>query len=214
MTQLAPYRSRGLATWYGRRYHGKQTSSGEPYDMYAMTAAHPILPIPSYAKVTNLANGRSVVVRINDRGPFVGDRLIDLSYVAAYKLDLLRNGSAPVEVESIVISADGTWQTAQPPPPTEQPRFPVPDDQAPPLIAGPSGVYLQLAAFSLKENAERFAEQIRAQLDGGSAAIRVVPTGTLYRIHAGPYPDRGAADQAAQQIAAVLGAVPIIAPSR
>ena len=102
MTTLSRYKARGTATWYGRRYHGKPTSSGEIYDMYAMTAAHTTLPIPSYARVTNLANGKSVVVRINDRGPFVGDRLIDLSYTAAHKLGLVAEGSGLVEVETIL----------------------------------------------------------------------------------------------------------------
>src|SRR5690349_19749007 len=97
MTALAPYKGRGIATWYGRRYHGKPTSSGEVYDMYAMTAAHTTLPIPSYARVTSLANGRSVVVRINDRGPFFEGRIVDLSYTAAYKLGVLAGGSAMVE---------------------------------------------------------------------------------------------------------------------
>ena len=102
MTQLAPYKARGTATWYGRRYHGQKTASGEIYDMYQMTAAHTILPIPSFARVTNLATEKSVVVRINDRGPFHSDRLIDLSYTAAYKLGLLDGGSALVEVETIM----------------------------------------------------------------------------------------------------------------
>jgi rare lipoprotein A len=102
MTSLAPYKARGIATWYGRRYHGKQTASGERYDMYAMTAAHTTLPIPSYARVTNLANGKSVVVRINDRGPFVDGRIIDLSYTAAHKLGVLAGGNARVEVEALV----------------------------------------------------------------------------------------------------------------
>lgn len=102
MTSLQPYRARGIASWYGRRYHGRPTASGEPYDMYALTAAHPELPIPSYARVTHLGNGRSVVVRINDRGPFVGGRLIDLSYTAAYRIGLLGTGTALVEVESIL----------------------------------------------------------------------------------------------------------------
>ncbi len=105
MTQLAPYKARGTASWYGRRYHGQQTSSGEIYDMYGMTAAHTILPIPSYARVTNLANNKSVVVRINDRGPFHSDRLIDLSYTAAYKLGVLGGGRALVEVETIMPDA-------------------------------------------------------------------------------------------------------------
>ena len=102
MTSVQPFRQRGLASWYGRRYHGQKTSSGEVYDMYAMSAAHPTLPIPSYARVTNLSNGRSVVVRINDRGPFKSARVIDLSYVAAYKLGFVQAGQAQVEVEAIV----------------------------------------------------------------------------------------------------------------
>jgi len=107
----AGYRESGLASWYGRRFHGASTSNGERYDMYAMTAAHPTLPIPSYAWVRNPANGREVVVRINDRGPFHDGRIIDLSYTAAYRLDLLR-GVAPVEVERItpVQIATGSWR--------------------------------------------------------------------------------------------------------
>jgi len=101
MTALAPYRERGVASWYGRRYHGQRTSSGEVYDMYAMTAAHPTLPIPSYVRVTNVGNGRSVVVRVNDRGPFLNSRLIDLSYTAAAKLGYVNAGSAEVDVELI-----------------------------------------------------------------------------------------------------------------
>ncbi|MBI1942254.1 MAG: septal ring lytic transglycosylase RlpA family protein [Betaproteobacteria bacterium] len=101
LASAAGFRQRGVATWYGRRYHGQKTSSGEPYDMYAMTAAHPVLPIPSYARVTNPANGASVVVRINDRGPFHAERVIDVSYVAAWKLGFVQAGSALVEVESV-----------------------------------------------------------------------------------------------------------------
>ncbi len=102
LTSVQPFRQSGLASWYGKRYHGQKTSSGETYDMYAMTAAHATLPIPSYVRVTNLANGRSVVVRVNDRGPFKSDRVIDLSYVAAYKLGFIQAGPARVEVEAIV----------------------------------------------------------------------------------------------------------------
>ena len=98
----ASFRQTGIASWYGRRFHGAPTSSGEPYDMYAMTAAHPTLPIPSYARVTRVANGKSVVVRINDRGPFHANRIIDLSYAAAYKLGYIQAGSAEVTIEAIV----------------------------------------------------------------------------------------------------------------
>jgi len=101
-TRVEPFSQRGVASWYGRRFHGRSTASGERYNMYAMTAAHPTLPIPSYARVTSLENGRSVVVRINDRGPFLHGRIIDLSYVAAWKLGFINKGSAKVEVEQIV----------------------------------------------------------------------------------------------------------------
>ena len=100
--QLRPYRERGIASWYGRKFHGEKTSTGETYDMYAMTAAHPTLPIPSYARVTGVATGRSVVVRVNDRGPFLHDRVIDLSYAAAHRIGIAQKGSGEVIVEAIL----------------------------------------------------------------------------------------------------------------
>jgi rare lipoprotein A len=118
--ELRPYRERGTASWYGRRYHGQRTSSGETYDMYAMTAAHPVLPIPSYARVTNPANGRSVVVRINDRGPHYRGRSIDLSRGAAAKLGMIHPGTAP--------SASRCWAT----------RLPTMSGRLPPGSASPS----------------------------------------------------------------------------
>lgn len=102
LTKVQAYRQRGLASWYGKRFHGQRTSSGETYDMYAMTAAHPVLPIPSYARVTSLKTGKQVIVRINDRGPFHSGRVIDLSYAAAYRLGLIGAGSGEVEVEAVV----------------------------------------------------------------------------------------------------------------
>jgi peptidoglycan lytic transglycosylase len=116
-TALAPYREQGMASWYGRKFHGLNTSSGEAYDMYGMTAAHPTLPIPSYARVTNLANGRSVVVRINDRGPFHKSRVIDLSYTAAFKLGYADQGSTQVEVISILGDEVPVVAAARPVPP-------------------------------------------------------------------------------------------------
>ena len=101
-TQLTSYKQRGVASWYGKRYHGQKTSSGEVYDMYSLSAAHTLLPLPSYARVTNVANGKSVVVRVNDRGPFHAGRAIDLSYAAASKLGYLTQGSAEVQIEQIV----------------------------------------------------------------------------------------------------------------
>jgi len=111
-TRDVPISERGLASWYGRKFHGRRTASGEVYDMYAMTAAHPTLPIPSYARIRNPANGREVLVRVNDRGPFVAGRIVDLSYAAAFKLDLLR-GVAPVELERITFDEirTGAWRS-------------------------------------------------------------------------------------------------------
>ena len=108
LTSVQAFRQRGVASWYGKRFHGQKTSSGETYDMYAMTAAHPILPIPSYARVTSVKTGRQVIVRINDRGPFHGGRVIDLSYAAAYRLGLIDSGSGEVEIQSIVPGARNT----------------------------------------------------------------------------------------------------------
>src|SRR5437763_9352333 len=105
LASVQPFHQRGIASWYGKRFHGQKTASGETYDMYAMTAAHPTLPIPSYARVTSVANGRSVIVRINDRGPFLHERVIDLSYTAAWKLGYVQAGSGEVEIEAVVPNA-------------------------------------------------------------------------------------------------------------
>lgn len=130
-----PYSERGLASWYGRKFHGRRTASGEPYDMYAMTAAHPTLPIPSYVRVRNPANGRVVVVRVNDRGPFHGSRVIDLSYTAALKLGLLR-GVAVVEVERLTGEAirTGAWRDTAP----SVPSTPTTPSQAVALVTAPN----------------------------------------------------------------------------
>ncbi len=149
MTQVVPYKARGLASWYGRRYHGVQTSSGEIYDMYGMTAAHTTLPIPSFARVTNIATNKSVIVRINDRGPFYPDRLIDLSYTAAFKLGVLGGGKAMVEVETIIPDAGTptTSSVAAAPPPV--PAIPTVSSATPllPPVA-PVGVPLLAPAIS------------------------------------------------------------------
>lgn len=111
-TSLRPYRERGVASWYGRKFHGQKTSGGETYDMFAMTAAHPTLPLPSFARVTNPANGKTVIVRVNDRGPFLHDRVIDLSYAAAHRLGIAQKGSGEVDVEAILF--DDVLATAAP----------------------------------------------------------------------------------------------------
>jgi rare lipoprotein A len=174
---------RGMASWYGPGFHNERTSSGEPYDMYAMTAAHKTLPIPAYAEVTNLRNGRRVVVRINDRGPFVGDRIIDLSYTAAWKLDMLREGTAPVEVRVITPGA-ATPAAALPPPAA------APGADAPRASVDPAPIvnqWLQVGSFAQRENAERLIARLAAQ---GITAARIVPRldngRTLHRVRVGP----------------------------
>jgi rare lipoprotein A len=169
-TARRAHRQEGLASWYGRRFHGKKTASGELYDMYAMTAAHPTLPIPSYARVTALDNGKSVVVRINDRGPFHGKRIIDLSYAAAHRLDYIRKGSTQVRVESIAPTA-----------------YPERGD------ASGSEVYLQVGAFSRADNARQLRDRLARELELDAGRITLVRKGSLHRVQLGPYPGEVAA---------------------
>ena len=217
------YRERGMGSWYGRKFHGQRTSSGEPYDMYAMTAAHPVLPIPSYARVTNPSNGRSVVVRINDRGPFRTGRIIDLSYTAAWKLGYAGNGSTLVEVEAItpeeivvLASRRAPGETrpaaaadARPVAPAAVPAA-RPLDEVPvastaiPAAADARGVYLQLGAFSARENAENFRSRINGRLDWLDRAIEILQRDGLFRLHLGPYRDRAEAAGIAERIREAL----------
>ena len=226
MTSLQPYKGRGIATWYGRRYHGKPTSSGEIYDMYAMSAAHTVLPIPSYARVTNLANGKSVVVRINDRGPFVEGRVIDLSYTAAHRIGVLAGGAAMVEVESIIpggstaVAAAPASPPAKPAPvPVIAARDPEPAAAAPaepvpvpqiPISTEAGGYYLQLGAFSSKENAEIFLARMKAQMGELGDNLHVYTRDGLFRVHAGPYANQGEARASAERITQALGLKPMV----
>lgn len=203
MSKLEPYSARGKASWYGKRYHGQATSSGEPYDMFAMTAAHPTLPIPSYARVTNLRNGKSVVVKINDRGPFRGERIIDLSYTAAYKLGIIHAGSDLVEVTSIVPGEASSVRAVSAPATAPKPAA-AGTDASPSLqkVAAreAQGVYVQLGAFSQRPNAESFLARMRAQLSWLSNSIDLYERDGVYRVHAGPYPDAQEADRVATRI--------------
>jgi rare lipoprotein A len=163
-TTAGAYRKEGVASWYGKRFNGKKTASGEKYDMYAMTAAHPTLPIPSYARVTALNSGKSVVVRINDRGPFHSKRIIDLSYAAAHKLGYIRQGSTRVRVESI-----------------DPDTYAVQDD------APGQGGYLQVGVFSRADNAEQLLDRLAREFELDAARARVVSDGALHRVQVGPY---------------------------
>ncbi len=202
-TQLTPYKARGVASWYGKRYHGQKTSSGEVYDMYAMTAAHTILPLPSYALVTNVANGKSVVVRVNDRGPFHEDRLIDLSYIAAQRLGLLGRGSGMVEVEAIIPGSQAPPVAPATAPATEP--APAPASAATTVSTESGGIFVQLGAFSAAENAEAFQRKMRIDLGWLSASMNVYRKDGLYRVHAGPYSSREEARLTAERIEKELG---------
>jgi rare lipoprotein A len=209
MTRVGPYEARGTASWYGKRYHGQATASGEPYDMYAMTAAHPTLPIPSYARVTNLRSGKSVVVRVNDRGPFHGDRVIDLSYTAAYKLGMIGSGSDLVEVESIVPDeAQRGAVVARAQAPAEVASAQKPPEAA--MAEEPSGVYVQLGAFTQRQNAESFLAHMRIDMTWLAGAIGMYGRDGVYRVHAGPYSDRVQADEVARRIEQSMDLKPIL----
>lgn len=226
------YKAKGLASWYGRKFHGKPTSTGEPYDMYAMSAAHATLPLPSYARVTNLENGKSVVVRVNDRGPFHEGRIIDLSYTAAYKLDILK-GVTPVEVESVLPDAAPTSFSAQADepfaPPDRQlavaaePANPEGDRKVDPEVAasgstqaGLAGtepafprdgkaIYLQLGAFSRPATADGLLARASAILSRGFPGVMRLEANGLYKIQAGPFANGEEAERAAERVLAELG---------
>ncbi len=186
------YRERGIASWYGAKFHGRATSSMEPYDMCAFSAAHKSLPLPSYARVTHLGNGRSIVVRVNDRGPFHDGRVIDLSYVAALALGVYQTGTAMVEVEAIV--PDGTAPasvSAQVPSAAPAPAG---------TLAGGGKLYVQVGAFSDQGNARILHRQLRR--DGEPARIeRVYNAGRrMYRVRLGPYRATALAEAARERV--------------
>ncbi|MEI2417803.1 septal ring lytic transglycosylase RlpA family protein [Orrella sp. JC864] len=237
-TSGQPYRARGVASWYGKKFHGNPTSNGERYDMYAMTAAHPTLPIPSYVRVTRVATGKTVVLRVNDRGPFHSNRIIDLSYVAAHKLGILGPGSDEVIVERIMpdeirriaagapavppqqapaaqpVALREPAQAPAPLPPPAAPR-PLPPPPAPASFAAApvAGAYfLQLGAFGEPGNAQALAGRVNSAFQPGETpAVTVQQVDRWYRVRIGPYPDRAAAESALQMVADRTGVQPALA---
>ncbi|MCG5536259.1 septal ring lytic transglycosylase RlpA family protein [Ectothiorhodospira mobilis] len=190
------YRQRGIASWYGTKFHGRRTSSGEPYDMYAMTAAHTTLPLPTYVRVTHLENGRSVVVRVNDRGPFVDDRIIDLSYAAAHRLGMLEEGTAPVLLEAmdpaprtLAVEEGGTAPVAAADRPA--PEFGPGAGAATPMEGADRGGHLiQVGAFASRDNARQLQARLQARGLGPVSVTEHAGSGqALYRVRIGPEPD-------------------------
>lgn len=201
MTIFQPYKATGVASWYGRRYHGQKTSSGEIYDMYGMSAAHTILPIPSYVKVTNPENGRSVIVRVNDRGPFKKDRLIDLSYAAAYKLRLIGKGSGQVEVESIDAL---TYDTK-----SVQPVLSL-DKSIDSKVGIGGGSFLQVGAFRQKDNADQLRDKIVQSGVVQSGNVESWYNDGIHRVRLGPYANRDEAERVAAQLKQSLSLTAIV----
>ena len=234
-----PLSEKGLASWYGKKFQGRRTASGEVYNMYAMTAAHKTMPIPSYARVRNPANGREIIVRVNDRGPFVAGRIIDLSYTAALKLGVL-NGVAPVEVERITSEQirSGSWQRGdrgEPPPeavapvvevtaatPAPPPAPPLGKPPSNPAPSGPErafttaaqGYWVQLGAFRAREGAEQFQRRVSDELGWLSPLLAIFSEPQIYRLQAGPYPTRADAQEAAARVREALKLVPVVVERR
>jgi rare lipoprotein A len=208
MSEREPFKQTGLASWYGKRYHGRKTSSGETYDMYGMSAAHPTLPIPSYVKVTSLDTGKAVIVRVNDRGPFHSDRVIDLSYTAAYKLGLLQKGSGRVTVESVGPETEAISPLASVAPleavPLAAEAAIVPPDAHKP-VAPAAGIYVQLGAFGSLENAQKLLARARAALSIPDGLLHVALIGNLHRVNIGPFADRDEASNWVEKSNAALG---------
>jgi rare lipoprotein A len=208
-----PVAETGLASWYGRKFHGRPTASGEIYDMYASTAAHRTMPIPSYARVRNPANGREVVVRINDRGPFHSDRVIDLSYAAALKLDLLR-GVAPVEVRRLTHDdiRSGRWRGE---------AAVAIDDEVPPAPPAPvataaiaSTYWVQLGAFRQRQSAHDLRQQLARELAWLEPWLAIIDDRSLFRLQAGPFATRSEAQDTAERIRATASLQPMVLQRR
>jgi len=222
-----PVRERGLASWYGRKFHGQKTASGEVYDMFAMTAAHKTFPIPSFARVTNVKNGRSVVVRVNDRGPFHSDRIIDLSYAAAARIGIASAGSGLVDVERVFAGSEApVLAAAAPAAPAPEPAPAPPASPAPaappppppavatvetPLVARDStALWVQLGAFSTAEAAESFRGKVARELPWLLEPVELTARDGLHRVRLGPYRSAVEASAIADKVRASLGLVPLV----
>jgi rare lipoprotein A len=209
ITDSRPFVQRGVGSWYGRKFHGQKTASGEIYDMFKMTAAHPTLPIPSYARVTNLRSGRQVIVRVNDRGPFHSSRIIDLSYTAALKLDIVRGGSAELELERLLPDEIARLQAAKQK--TAQGAtsmiaanddpiaraLPVPTSES---ISSVSGFYVQFGAYAQENNALAMRDRLITSWPEALPKPVVVQSQGLYRLQSGPFSSRELAGDAERRL--------------
>jgi rare lipoprotein A len=210
MTTLVPLSQTGIASWYGRKFHGQKTAIGEIYDMFAMTAAHPTAPLPSFARVTNPRTSRSVIVRINDRGPFHAGRIVDLSYAAAHRLGIAQGGSGQVELQLLIPPFTDVVATASPamrsqqPPPQPFEASPVVLAQPEPLAVGSTAqpsYYVQLGAFGNFANAQVFQQRMGIELN---QTPRIQQVDSLFRVRLGPFATRNDATLARDRAQSVL----------
>ena len=216
MTSLSALRQRGIASWYGRKFHGQKTAIGDTYDMFAMTAAHPTAPLPSFARVTHAKSGRSVVVRINDRGPFHAGRIVDLSYAAAHRLGIAQGGSGEVELELLVPpfsttpasdasvslgSSSAPLFAPSPAPPPASPIEPAAINISSANANAPDIYYVQLAAFGNFANAQAFQQRMSIEL---ASPPRVQQTDSLYRVRLGPFATKREAEVARDRAQSIL----------
>lgn len=205
LTKIGSYKKQGIASWYGKKFHGQKTAIGEIYDMYGMSAAHTTLPIPSYARVTNLANNKSVIVRINDRGPFLHERIIDLSYAAASKLGIINLGQGQVEVESLIPDEN----TAAPITPLYKEAMQVsPLPSAEPATSGKA--YLQLGIFNSQRGAEEFLSSMRSKLSDTGKQLSLSHKNGMVRVRIGPYANADTARATALDLQSRLGFKPML----
>ena len=197
---VTPFVQTGHASWYGKKFHGRKTANGETYDMYKLSAAHRTLPLPCYVRVTNLDNRKSLIVRVNDRGPFGRPRIIDLSYAAAKQLDIIQHGSAQVQIE--LIDPSRSAETPQLVNKEDTQPVTVPAPAAAPVASSSSalatsGMYVQVGAFGQEENADRLQQRILNAAPETQSLLNKVYNGKLFQVVLGPYPDHTLATQAA-----------------
>ncbi|MCL4151812.1 UNVERIFIED_CONTAM: hypothetical protein GTU68_056674 [Idotea baltica] len=211
MKSAAGYREKGIASWYGKKFHGRKTAIGETYDMYQMTAAHKTLPLPSYVEVVNLTNGRKIVVRVNDRGPFHAGRIIDLSYSAAKKLDIIGHGTGKVEVRALnpnTYTSQREAIQAKPEPvlklPADHHKHDANSHSHNHDVASGPAVFLQVGTYSSVERAETFKNQLAEQVDEPVFLMPLYrPEGRLYRVRIGPIKDIESSESLAAKLKSI-----------
>ena len=233
------WKERGVASWYGTKFHGRKTASGELFSMYGLTAAHRTLPIPSYARVRNVSNGKEIIVRVNDRGPFHSSRVMDLSYAAAVKLGISSAGSATVEIERLTFDDIRTGAWRKPAdldvPPAEPVADPIADIAAkasslpdvPPLpepavsdererayTPSAQGFWVQLAALSRREGVDRLQQRVASEAASMAPLMAVFKESAVFKLQVGPYATREAASEAARQVRDAMRLTPLVIERR